>query len=472
LFFLSLLFSGAVLFAERTAVQSRIQPNIILLLADNLGYGDVGSFGSQLHRTPNIDRLAEEGIRLTSFYVSSGVCTPSRASLMTGSYPRRVNMHMDVRETAVIRPVSPIGLNPSEITVAEVLKGLGYVTALIGKWHLGDQAPFLPTRQGFDYYYGIPYSDDMTERDEPPWDRYPWPPLPLMRNEQVIEAPADRDILTRRYTEEAIRFIEENRGRPFFLFLSHAMPGSTPHPFASDPFKGKSKNGPYGDSVEEIDWSTGEILQTLERLGLEDNTLIIFTSDNGAPRRDPPQGSNKPLAGWGYTVAEGGMRVPFLARWPGQIPPGVTSDYLATSMDLLPTFAELAGGSGPQDRMIDGKNIWSILTNEATGSPHEAFYYYYMDQLRAVRSGKWKLYLQLDQEDVVGQEVDASQPRLFDLSTDLTESRDVAAENRAVVDRLIRLAERARDDLGDRGRHGKNQRPAGWVAQPLPQVRK
>ncbi|HLV01801.1 MAG TPA: sulfatase-like hydrolase/transferase, partial [Acidobacteriota bacterium] len=278
--------------------------------------------------------------------------------------------------------------------------------------------------------------------------------------------------LTRRYTEEAIRFIEENRGRPFFLFLSHAMPGSTPHPFASDPFKGKSKNGPYGDSVEEIDWSTGEILQTLERLGLEDNTLIIFTSDNGAPRRDPPQGSNKPLAGWGYTVAEGGMRVPFLARWPGQIPPGVTSDYLATSMDLLPTFAELAGGSGPQDRMIDGKNIWSILTNEATGSPHEAFYYYYMDQLRAVRSGKWKLYLQLDQEDVVGQEVDASQPRLFDLSTDLTESRDVAAENRAVVDRLIRLAERARDDLGDRGRHGKNQRPAGWVAQPLPQVRK
>jgi len=265
--------------SESTSRQTGDRPNLIFIFCDNLGYGDVACFGNTLHRTPNIDRMAKEGMKFTSFYATSGVCTPSRSSLMTACYPRRVNMHMSDLGGSVLRPVSPKGLNPSEITIAEVLKTAGYATACIGKWHLGDQLVYLPTRQGFDYYYGIPYSDDMTARDV---NGRIWPPLPLMRNEKVIEAPAECDTLTKRCTQEVIRFITEHKDEPFFVYMPQPMPGSTLAPFASEAFRGHSANGAWGDSIEEIDWSTGEILKALKDLKLDENTLVIWTSDNGA----------------------------------------------------------------------------------------------------------------------------------------------------------------------------------------------
>ena len=443
-------------------------PNFIVIFCDNLGYGDIGCFGSTKHRTPHVDRMAREGMRLTSFYVTSGVCTPSRASIMTGCYPRRVNMHVDENGTQVLRPLARKGLHPDEVTVAEVLKAKGYATACIGKWHLGDQPPFLPTRQGFDLYFGIPYSDDMTARPG-----RNWPPIPLMRGEKVIEAPADRNTLTRRYTEEAIRFIEANRDRPFFIYLPHAMPGSTRAPFASAAFRGKSANGPWGDSVEEIDGSTGQILDALKRLGLDEQTLVVWTSDNGAPRRSPPQGSNKPLKGWGYTTSEAGMRVPCVVRWPGKIPVGKTCDELCTTMDLLPTFARLAGTAPPKDRTIDGKDIWPLLSGEpGATSPHGAFFFYYMAQLQAVRSGRWKLYLPLAKKwTSFGGRARNAPAELYDLDADISETRNLAAEHPEVVARLTAHAEQAREELGDIGRKGKGQRPAGLVERPTPRVR-
>jgi arylsulfatase A len=427
-------------------------PNFIVILCDNLGYGDLGCFGSKLHRTPNIDRLAAEGMRLTHFYVSSGVCTPSRASLMTGCYPRRVNLHESDTGGLVLQPVSSKGLHPDEVTIAEILKKAGYATACIGKWHLGDQVCFLPTRQGFDSYFGIPYSDDMTSREGKNW-----PPLPLMRNEKVIEAPVERTLLTRRYTEEAIRFIQAQRDKPFFLYLPHAMPGSTAAPFSSEAFRGKSANGPYGDAVEELDWSTGQIVAELKKLQLEDNTFIVWTSDNGAVQQKPLQGSNGPLGGWGYTTAEGGMRVPCLVRWPGKVPAQMTCAELTTSMDLLPTFARLAGARPPGDRVIDGKDIWPLLTGErGAKSPHEAFYYYHKGALQAVRSGQWKLNL--------------TPARLFDVVANPGETDNVVADHPQVIERLRALAEKAREDLGDGQRAGKNQRPAGHEPMPTPRV--
>jgi len=442
-------------------------PNLIIIFCDNLGYADIGCFGSKKHRTPNVDRMAAEGMRLTSFYVTSGVCTPSRASLMTGCYPRRVNMHVDERGRQVLFPVARKGLHPDEITIAEVLKGRGYATACIGKWHLGDQPPFLPTRQGFDYYYGIPYSDDMVERKA-----RGWPPLPLMRNQKVVEAPADRNTLTLRYTQEAIQFITAHRGKPWFLYLPHAMPGSTRKPFASDRFRGKSANGSYGDSVEEIDWSTGEILATLKKLGIDDRTLVVWTSDNGAFRRPPPCGSNAPLAGWGGSTMEGGMRVPCVVRWPGKIPAGTTRDEMTTAMDLLPTFAKLAGTRPPSDRIIDGKDIWPLLFGKkGTKSPHKAFYYYYMAQLQAVRSGKWKLHLPLAAKWRSYRGATYKSPaRLYDLQADVGETTNVAKDHPHVVRRLLALAERVREDLGDVGHKGKHQRPAGLLTNPKPQA--
>ncbi|MFG0335439.1 MAG: sulfatase, partial [Maioricimonas sp. JB049] len=413
------------------------RPNLVLVVCDNLGYGDVGCFGSTLHRTPHLDQMAAEGMKLTHFYVSSGVCTPSRASFMTGSYPLRVGMHVSDLGHKVLQPVSPKGLHPDEVTIAEVLKQAGYATTIIGKWHLGDQPEFLPTRQGFDSYFGIPYSDDMTPREGKPW-----PPLPLMRNEEVVDAPVDRNLLTKRYTEEAIRYMEEHRDEPFFLYLPQAMPGSTRAPYASDAFRGKSQNGPWGDSVEELDWSMGEILAALKRLDLEENTLVIWTSDNGAPRRNPPQGSNKPLKGWGYDTSEGAMRVPAIVRWPGRVPEGVICDELCTAMDLYPTFANLAGGEVPDDRVIDGRDIWPLLIGHPEAvSPLEAFYYYDRGDLRAVRSGKWKLYLPTDARR------GPNSPELYDLVGDIAEEQNVAADHPDVVARLLALGEQARESI-------------------------
>ncbi len=439
------------------------KPNFIIIFCDDLGYGDLGCFGSKKHRTPNIDRMAAEGMRLTSFYVTSGVCTPSRASLMTGCYPRRVNMHEDSRGEWVLFPVAKKGLNPDEITIAELLKRRGYAMACIGKWHLGDQVEFLPTRQGFDYYYGIPYSNDMGSEQ-----RSANPPLPLLRNEKVIEAPVNQNTITQRYTHEAIRFIDANKDRPFFLYLPQTMPHDPHH--SSENFRGKSANGPYGDAVEEIDFSTGEILKALKKLNLDGRTLVVFTSDNGASGNYA--GSNAPLSGNKGSTWEGGMRVPCIARWPGRIPAGKTCDELASTIDLLPTFAGLAGTRPPTDRIIDGKDIRPLLAGEkGAKSPHEAFYYYYRQQLQAVRSGRWKLRLALKRKTGRRKgEPDHAPPFLYDLTIDIAETKNVADAHPDVVGRLTALAEKAREDLGDINRPGKNQRPAGFVANPKPLI--
>lgn len=456
----------AFLFIDGKAAGAQ-RPNVVLIFCDNLGYGDVGCFGSHWIRTPHLDRMAEEGTRFTHFYVASGVCTPSRASLMTGSYPRRVGLHRTDPDGAVLRPVSPNGLNPEEITMAEYLRRAGYATAIIGKWHLGDQDPFLPTRQGFDEFFGIPYSDDMTARAGKDW-----PALPLMRQEKVVEAPVNRNLLTRRYTEEALRFMEKHQDHPFFLYLPHAMPGSTANPYASDDFRGRSQHGNWGDCVEEIDWSTGEILAGLKRLGLDEKTLVIWTSDNGAPRRQPMQGSNLPLGGWGYSTMEGGMRVPCIVRWPGVVPAKRVSNSLLSTLDILPTLAELAGVSLDASHPIDGFSFVPLLTGASGAvSPRQHFAYYHMDQLQAVRQGKWKLHLPLPNRRInLRGDERKGEAVLIDVETDPGETRNLAVEHPDVVAEILGLAEGYRAILGDGDLSGSGQRPVGRFEQPIPLV--
>ncbi len=443
------------------------KPNIIFIFVDNFGNGDLGCFGSKLHRTPHVDRLAEEGTKFTSFYVASGVCTPSRASLMTGCYPRRVGMHVSDTGGGVLQPVARKGLNPSEVTLAEVLKSAGYATMCIGKWHLGDQRAFLPTQQGFDDFFGIPYSDDMTKEKRPDV----WPELPLMHGEKVIEAPADRDHLVQRCTAEAVRFIEQHAAEPFFLYLPHTMPGSTKTPFSSEKFRGKSANGDYGDAVEELDWSTGEIMDALQRLKLADNTLIVWTSDNGAVKRTPPQGSNAPYRGSGYDTSEGAMRMPCVMRWPGKITAGAVNDALSSTMDMLPTFASLAGAKLPSNK-IDGHDITSILFDpKNTTSPwdDDGFFFYRVEQLEAVRSGDWKLYLPITAQSKNPTSKQApSKLKLFDVRHDVSEEHEVSAQHPEVVQRLTQLAEKARADIGDVNHPGAGQREAGMVEKAVP----
>ena len=459
LFIPLLVFSTQQLSAQATPPK----PNFILIFCDDLGYGDLGCFGSKVHRTPRLDQIAAEGMRLTDFYSSCSVCTPSRSSLMTGCYPRRVNMHIDERGRCVLFPAARKGLNPDEITVAEILKSQGYATACIGKWHLGDHPNFLPTRQGFDFYYGIPYSNDMGSNQGP--DR---PPLPLLRNEQVIEAPVTQDTITARYTEEATRFIREHRDQPFFIYLPHTAVHLPLFP--GKPFQGKSADGPYGDWVEEIDWSTGQILDTLKELGLDKNTLVLFTSDNGSAREK--QGSNLPLRGRKGRTDEGGIRVPCIVRWPAGVPAGKTCSEVAGTIDVLPTFAKLAGTTAPTDRTIDGHDITPLLSAEPDArSPHEAYYYYQMDQLQAVRTGKWKLFLPMDSKIRNWGKSEGKTPaKLYDLVADIHEDHNLAAEHPEVVERLLALAEQARNDLGDIAHPGQNQRRAGWVEKPSPRL--
>jgi len=463
-------------------------PNFVFILADDLGYRDIGCYGSTKNRTPNLDRMAGEGTRFSSFCSSSGVCTPSRSSLMTGCYPRRVSMHEDERGEWVLFPVSRKGLNPSEITVATLLKGKGYATHAIGKWHLGDQPPFLPRRHGFDGYFGIPYSNDMggAPAPGPPTLRAspgalapvapalrasgaskdsPYPPLPLVRDDEVIEAPVDQDTLTERYTREAVRFIAEHKDKPFFLYVSHLMPHTPLH--SGERFRGKSANGKYGDAVEELDWSTGEILAALKAHGCDGKTLVIFTSDNGGVRPD----NNGPLNGTKGSTLEGGHRVPFIVRRPGRVPAGKVCPELATMMDILPTFAALAGLEPPRDRVIDGKDISALLEKPETAkTPYDVFFYYFMGQLQAVRSGRWKLHLPLAKKRH-GWHLEPYEEKgmLFDLEADAAESVNRIDKHPDIVARLTALAARAREDIGDDGRDGKNQRPAGWVeaARPL-----
>ncbi|GAB4152437.1 MAG: sulfatase [Planctomycetaceae bacterium] len=466
-FFLAaiLLAMGMMNLSARAAEKSR-KPNFIIIFCDDLGYNDVGPFGSTKHRTPNIDQLAKEGRKFTNFYVTSGVCSPSRASLMTGCYPKRVGLHENEKGGWVLFPGNKRGLNPSEITIAEVLKGNGYKTACIGKWHLGDQPVFLPTRQGFDEYFGIPFSNDMGQTAR---RRKFYPKLPLMRNEKVIETEPDQRYLTQRYTKEAIQFITKNKDKPFFLYLPHTMP-HWPQ-FASENFAGKSANGKWGDAVEEIDWSTGEIMKTLKSLGIDENTVVCFLSDNGGATRHGA--SNKPLRGGKGSTWEGGHRVPFIIRYPKTIPAGSVCHELATSMDLMPTFAKMSGTSAPTDRIIDGKNIQSLfLAKKNAKTPYEAYYYYFRGQLQAVRSGDWKLFVaQRNVRRKKGKKVlpRKFEPTLYNLKSDIGESNNIAKDHPDVVKRLLALAEKAREDLGDGNRPGANTRKPGHVenAKPL-----
>lgn len=456
-----------------------VKPNFIVVFCDNLGYGDIEPFGSTVHRTPHLNRMAKEGRKFTHFCVTAGVCTPSRSSLITGCYSQRVGMHDNPRDGQVLRPISPYGLDPDETTIAEVLGDAGYATGMVGKWHLGDQKEFLPPQQGFDWFFGIPYSDDMTaevgKRLDPRFEGRNWPPLPLMEDELVVESPVDRDGLTRRYTERSIGFIREHRDEPFFLYLPQAMPGSTRTPFASPQFKGKSKNGPWGDSIEELDWSMGQILEELVRLKIDRRTLVIWTSDNGAPMdRDitkPTRGTNRPLHGRGYTTGEGAFRVPTLIWWPGTVPADTVCDELATTMDLLPTFAGLGGGDVPTDRVIDGKDIADLIKGVPDAkTPYDAFFYYERDQLQAVRSGPWKFFLPLDgfSKHPHFRPGQKAEPLLFNVVTDIGCKMNVADQHPDVVQRLKQYSESARKDLGDRGVPGTGQRKAGFNRHPVP----
>lgn len=442
------------------------KPNFIFILADNLGYGDLGCYGSKIHKTPNIDKLAEEGIKLTSLYSSSGVCTPSRASLLTGSYAQRVDMHINAEGGWVLFPVSSKGLNPDETTIAEFLKEEGYMTACIGKWHLGDQLEFLPLNHGFDYFYGIPYSEDMDPSINPNW-----PFVPLLKNNEVIESPVDLTTTTKRYVEEAKNFIFKNRKNPFFLYFPHNLPGSRRIPIIGDSFQEKSSNGPWGDAVEEIDWSVGQIINYIKELGIEENTFVVFTSDNGAPQGlagSSIGGSNEPFSGPGYSTKEGGMRVPCLVKWPGKIKGGETKNELCTMMDWLPTFSYLAGNSTHQNGLIDGKNIWPILSGQSYNkSPHEAFYYYFVDQLQAIRVDNWKLHLSTYNTDGY----DRSKLKLVDLNNDLKEELDLSNEYPEIVNDLVEIAKKVRKELGDTDLIGSQLRHAGYIKNPKPLIK-
>jgi len=438
-------------------------PNFVVIFIDDMGYGDIGPFGSELNHTPNLDQMAREGMRFTSFYSASPVCTPSRAALMTGSYPKRVGLATG-SWGIVLFPKDTHGLNPDEITVAELLQEQGYATGCFGKWHLGDQAEFLPTNHGFDTYYGIPYSNDMWPHQPPAknWKHFP-PPLPILRNDEVVDLVEDMDDqaqLCKLFTDAATGFIRENKDHPFFVYL--------PHAFVHHPRKARKefmdKAGDQRDfdeqrmraesnyfieqrtraQIEEVDWSVGEIINTLRELGIEKNTLVLFTSDNGGAHGC----SNAPLRGWKGSTWEGGMREPAVFWWPGNIPANTSCDEIATTMDVLPTLVTLAGGKIPDDRVIDGKNIVPLLMGaEDAKSPYEAFFYYRRDSLEAVRSGAWKL-------NVKGE--------LYNLLEDIGEQNNVADENEEVVKKLEKYIEDMEDEMNDPA----NCRPVGIHMDP------
>jgi len=448
-------------------------PNIIIIVADDLGYSDIGSFGAKGLTTPHLDRLADEGIRLTNFYVTSPVCSATRASLMTGCYHSRIGIH------GCLLPRSHIGISKNEITIAELVKKKGYKTAIIGKWHLGDHTEALPVNHGFDYYFGLPYSNDMSPNPKNNVRRRAryHPRLPLIRNTEIIEVEPNQSQLTSRYTKEAIDFIKKCKNVPFLLYLAHTFP-HVPL-YVSEGFKGLTRRGIYGDVIAEIDWSLGQILLTLKKLKIDDNTLIIFMSDNGPWKEFGNHGGTcKPLRGCKSNVWEGGIRVPFIAHWSKKIPPGKISDEPAATIDILPTIAKLIGENLPENK-IDGKNIWPLLSGQSNAkSPHDALFFYYgNNELQAMRSGKWKLYFphkynsvkQSGNNGLPGKcEMLSVGLELYDLSTDVSEAKNVAQENSDVIERMQTMADNIRDELGDSltGKIGKSVRSAGIYNYP------
>lgn len=395
---------------------------MIIILTDDLGYGDLGSYGNSVIDTKHIDRMADEGVRLTNAYASSSNCTPSRAGLLTGRYPIRTGLAHQV-----LFVEDKHGLSQSEITIAEMLKPLGYSTAIIGKWHLGHTPEFWPTKQGFDYYYGLPYSNNQS-------------PLALYRNEQKIEEPVTQTSLTERYTEETVQFIEKNKDQPFFIYLAHTFPHVPLH--ASKGFADRSAAGRYGDVVEELDWSTGEILAALDRLELSDNTLVIFTSDNG-----PYQGgSTGGLRGTKGTPWEGGYRVPFIARWKGEIPAGGVVDGISMNIDILPTVQAITGAKLPEGTAIDGKNIMEMLANREN-SPHEKLYIFADEQIAGVRTQRWKTLLRARYRGVNRWLPEHDVRLLFDMNIDPFERYSQASHHEEVWQRMMTYLDEGRESL-------------------------
>ena len=402
-------------------------PNIIIFFTDDQGYADVGCFGAEGFETPHVDKLASEGVRFTDFYVPATVCTPSRAGLLTGKYPKRVGLH-----EAVLFPYSENGLSPEEYTMAEMLHDRGYTTACIGKWHLGHTDKFMPNNQGFDYFFGVPYSNDMDNYYYKRQD-FQSPPLPLYRNRELIEEGPDQSYLTKRYTEEAIRQIKGHKDQPFFIYLAHNMPHLPLH--ASPAFLGKSEKGLYGDVIMELDWSVGEIVKTLKEEGIYDNTLFIFTSDNG-----PRVGSAKPLRGLKAETWEGGQRVPCIMAWPDVLPAGKTCMELVSTLDLYPTFAKITGTEIPDDLTLDGIDIGELLQNpESTRLQERPFYFYARNgEAEAVRLGKWKLHIKKSIGWDAG-EKGVFPVSLYNLHEDIEEQKNVADQYPNVVKKLANL---------------------------------
>ena len=463
-----------------TGAQVVGRPNIVLVNCDDLGYGDLGCYGSELHATPHLDRMAEEGARFTDFLMASSVCSPSRAALLTGCYPLRIGF--GGKEGGglggVLFPGWPIGLDPGEVTIARALRDAGYATLAVGKWHCGDQPDFLPTNHGFDEWYGIPYSNDMGRQLSGPGEpsdpemrailddlgvTMPWlrPPLPLMEGDEVIEEQPDQASLTGRYVERAVRFLRGSRERPFFLYLAHLYVHLPI--YVQERFLAESRNGAYGGAVASIDWAAGVVLHELRRLGLEDRTLVIFTSDNGALAGDRGgSGSNLPLRGAKGTTWEGGHRVPCIMRWPGRIEAGTVVEELATSLDLFPTIAGLCGAEVPADRTVDGRPIGGLVgLGDERPAEERAFVYILDGSIEAVRVGRWKLHVRKRQRELSA---------LYDLVSDLGETDDRSEDHPDVVAALEAVLDHWRAELGDEatGVAGRDVRPIGRVADPRP----
>lgn len=476
IYFLRILFISSLLF-KSVPIQSQVtptalsKPNIVLIFTDDQGYADLGTFGASDIDTPNLDAMAAAGVRLTNYYAAQPVCSASRAGLLTGCYPNRIGIHN------ALMPNSPIGINPEEETLAELLHGQGYATGIFGKWHLGDSPEFLPTRHGFDTFFGIPYSNDMWPHHPQQGPIFNFDPLPLYEQEQVLTYLDDQTELTREITRRSVEFIEKNRDQPFFLYVPHPQP-HVPL-FVSDAFKGKSGRGLYGDVIMEIDWSAGQIMEALERNGLTENTLVIFTSDNGPwLSYGNHAGSAYPLKEGKGTSWEGGVREPCIVKFPGKLPAGRILDTPVMAIDFLPTLVQLTGAQMPK-REIDGKNIWPLLSGQTETSPQEAyFFYYHVNELQALRQGDWKLVLPHRYRSMTGQQpgkdglpgdythFNVEVPELFNLISDPGEQHNLSASYPDKVQELLRLAEGIRTRLGDAltGVEGTAIRPPGRAA--------
>ena len=443
------------------------KPNVIIIFADDLGYGDLGCYGSKINQTPTLDKMADEGKKFSNFYVSSPVCSPSRASLMTGCYPQRISFGT-FDGLRVLFPGQGIGLSNEEKTVAKTFKESGYSTKIIGKWHCGDQEEFLPTNHGFDSYFGIPYSNDMGRqvkiKDYIPndsslhkiteWDR---PPLPLVRDKEVIQEQPDQRSIAERYTEDAVKFMRENKETPFFLYLAH-MQVHLPL-YAAEKFVKESKNGDYGACVASIDWSTKVIFDELKELGIDENTIVIFTSDNGS-RLQNQGGSNGNLRGGKGQTWDGGQRVPCIIRWPGKINEGQQTDALSTTMDFLPSITKLIGGNLPLKK-IDGIEMSDLFFSNENSSKRDSFLYYNEDELEAIRYKNWKLHFK--KEDKLINE-------LYDLDNDISEKVNLYSSHKEIVNKLSILADEFRKSLGDKylDIKGEEVRPANRIDNPKP----